>query len=52
MLKLDSLAQRVPSAIWQYALAVVSVGVALGMTNWLEPYTTLRTPFFFIAIIQ
>ena len=26
MLKLDSLAQRVPSVIWQYALAVVSVG--------------------------
>lgn len=24
MLKLDSLAQRVPSVIWQYALAVVS----------------------------
>ena len=51
MLKLDSLAQRVPSAIWQYALAVVSVGVALVMTNSLEPYTTLRTPFFFLAII-
>ena len=46
MLKLDSLAHRVPSAIWQYALAVVSVGVALVITNSLERYTTLRTPFF------
>ena len=52
MLKLDSLAQRVPSATWQYALAVVSVGVGLGITDWLEPYTTLRTPLFYIAIIS
>jgi hypothetical protein len=37
--------------IWQYALAVASVGVALVMTNSLERYTTLRTPFFFLAII-
>jgi PAS domain-containing protein len=51
MLKLDSFAQRVAPAIWQYALAVVSVAVALGITDWLEPYTTLRTPFFFLAII-
>ncbi len=51
MLKLDSLAQRVPSAIWQYALAVVSVAVALLITSSLERYTTLRTPFFFLAII-
>ncbi len=51
MLKLDSFAQRVPSVIWQYALAVVSVGVALLVTNLLERYTTLRTPFFFLAII-
>jgi two-component system, LuxR family, sensor kinase FixL len=51
MLKLDFLAQRVPLGIWQYALAVMSVAVALGITNFLEPYTTLRTPFFYIAII-
>ena len=52
MSKLDSLAERVPPAIWQYALAVVSVAVALGITDWLEPYTTLRTPLFYIAIIS
>jgi PAS domain S-box-containing protein len=51
MLKLDSLAPRIPPVIWQYALAIVSVGVALVMTNSLERYTTLRTPFFFLAII-
>ena len=50
-MKLDSLAERVPQAIWQYALAVVSVAVALGITDSLEPYTTLRTPLFYIAII-
>ena len=52
MPKLDFLAERVPPAIWQYALAVVSVAVALGITDWLEPYTTLRTPLFYIAIIS
>jgi two-component system sensor kinase FixL len=51
MLKVDSFAQRVPPAIWQYALAVVSVAVALAITDALEPYTTLRTPLFYIAII-
>jgi PAS domain S-box-containing protein len=51
MLKLDSLAPRVPRAVWQYGLAVVSVAVALSITNSLEPYTTLRTPIFYIAII-
>jgi C4-dicarboxylate-specific signal transduction histidine kinase len=51
MLKLDFLAQRVPPAIWQYGLAVVSVAVALSITTSLEPYTTLRTPIFYIAII-
>ena len=51
MLKLDSLARRVPSAIWQYTLAGVSVAAALVVTNSLERYTTLRTPFFFLAII-
>jgi PAS domain S-box-containing protein len=51
MSKSDSLARRVSLGIWQYALAVVSVGVALVMTISLERYTTLRTPFFFIAII-
>ena len=51
MLKLDSLAPRISPVIWQYALAVTSVGVALVITNSLERYTTLRTPFFFLAII-
>jgi PAS domain S-box-containing protein len=32
-------------------LAVVSVAVALVITNSLEPYTTLRTPLFYIVII-
>jgi C4-dicarboxylate-specific signal transduction histidine kinase len=50
-LKLGSLAQRVPYAVWQYGLAVASVTLALAITNSLEPYTTLRTPLFYIAII-
>jgi two-component system sensor kinase FixL len=52
MLKVDSLAKRVPPPVWQYALAVVSVAVALAITDVLEPYTTLRTPLFYIAIIS
>ena len=51
MFKVDSLAHRVRSAVWQYGLAVVSVAVALVITNSLEPYTTLRTPLFYIVII-
>jgi len=51
VLKLDSLAQGVPRAVWQYGLAMVSVAVALGITNVLEHYTSLRTPVFYIAII-
>src|SRR5688572_13180138 len=51
VLKLGFFAQRVRGAVWQYALAVVSVAVALGITNSLERYTTLRTPIFYIAII-
>jgi hypothetical protein len=39
MLKVDCFVQRVPPAIWQYALAVVSVAVALAITDALEPYT-------------
>jgi len=50
-LKLAALAQRVSHPIWQYALAVASVAVALGITGVLEPRTTLRTPLFYIAII-
>jgi len=50
-LKVASLAQRIPRAVWQYGLAVVSVAGALGITNALERYTTLRTPLFYIAII-
>src|SRR4029434_7595614 len=52
MSKLSSLAEIGPHAVWQYGLAVVSVTVALGITDWLEPYTTLRTPLFYIAIIS
>ena len=51
MLKLDSLARRVSYGILRYGLAVVSVAAALGITNALERYTTLRTPIFYIAII-
>jgi hypothetical protein len=51
VVKLDPLAQGVPRAVWQYGLAVVSVAVALGITNALVRYTTLRTPLFYIAII-
>ena len=50
-MKLDSLAQRISPAVWQYGFAVLSVAVALGITNSLERYTTLRTPLFYIAII-
>src|SRR5262245_4840708 len=50
-LKLASLTQRVSHPIWQYGLAVASVGVALGITEALEPRTTLRTRLFYIAII-
>ena len=51
MLKVGSWAERIFRAVWQYALAVLSVAVALGITNSLERYTTLRTPLFYIAII-
>src|SRR5262249_49410813 len=51
VLKLDFLAQRVPHIVWQYGLALLSVAVALDLTDSLEPYTTLRTPLFYIAII-
>ncbi len=50
-MKLDSLTRRVLHAVWQYGFAVVSVAVALEITNSLERYTTLRTPLFYIAII-
>jgi K+-sensing histidine kinase KdpD len=51
VLKVESWAQRVSRAVWQYGLAVLSVVVSLGITNSLERYTTLRTPLFYIAII-
>ena len=51
MSKSDSLIQRVSRAGWQYGLAVVAVAVALGITNSVERYTTLRTPIFYIVII-
>ena len=50
-MKLDSLAQRISRAVWQYGFAMLSVAVALGITNSLERYTTLRTPLFYIAVI-
>ncbi|HEY2922192.1 MAG TPA: ATP-binding protein [Candidatus Binatia bacterium] len=51
MLKVESWARRVSRVVWPYGLAVLSVAVALGITNSLERYTTLRTPLFYIAII-
>ena len=51
VLKLDSLAQRISSAVWQYGFAILGVAVALGITNSLERHTTLRTPIFYIAVI-
>ena len=51
VLKLDSLAQRVPRAVWQYGFALLSVAVALGITSLLERRTTLRTPLFYIAVM-
>ena len=50
-MKLDSLAQRIHRAVWQYGFAVLSVGLALGITSLLERRTTLRTPIFYIAVI-
>ena len=50
-MKLDSLAQRISSAVWQYGFAILGVAVALGITNSLERHTTLRTPIFYIAVI-
>ena len=50
-LQLFSLAQRVPHNVWQYGLALASVALAWGITEALEPYTTLRTPLFYIAIV-
>jgi two-component system sensor kinase FixL len=35
----------------RYGLCVLSVAIALAITQLLEPYTTLRTPLFYIAII-
>ena len=50
MLKAESWARRVSRVVWQYGLAVMSVAVALGISNSLERYTTLRTPLFYIFI--
>ncbi|MGH7871138.1 MAG: ATP-binding protein [Candidatus Binatia bacterium] len=50
-MKLDSLIRRVPPAVCRYGFALLSVTAALGITNSLERYTTLRTPLFYIAII-
>ncbi|MGA9770662.1 MAG: PAS domain S-box protein [Blastocatellia bacterium] len=51
MFKSDSFARRIPQAVWHYGLAVTSVAVALVITQSLEPYTTLRTPLFYAAIL-
>ena len=51
MTKFVASAGRDPSVIKRYGLSVVSVAVALGITTLLEPYTTLRTPIFYIAVI-
>lgn len=49
MLKVGSLAERVPALIWQYAVAVVSVGVALIITN--SRSAILHYGLLFLAII-
>jgi hypothetical protein len=51
MFKSDSFTRRAPPAVWRYGLAIVSVAMALGITLSLEPYTTLRTPFLYAAIL-
>ena len=38
--------------MWHYGLAIGSVAIALGITQWLERYTTLRTPVFYAAILM
>jgi signal transduction histidine kinase len=51
MFKSDSLVNRIPQAVSHYGLAIVSVVIALGITLSLEPYNTLRTPWFYAAIL-
>jgi C4-dicarboxylate-specific signal transduction histidine kinase len=51
MFKSDSFARRVPQAIWRYSLAFVTSAIALGITLSIEPYTTLRTPLLYAAIL-
>jgi C4-dicarboxylate-specific signal transduction histidine kinase len=51
MVKAEAFARGVPQAVWQYGLAVTSVAMALAITQALEPYTTLRTPLFYAAIL-
>jgi len=51
MFKSDSLVNRIPQAVSHYGLAIVSVVMALGITLSLEPYNTLRTPWFYAAIL-
>jgi two-component system sensor kinase FixL len=51
VLTLGSFAQRLPDRVWRYGLVLVSVAAALAITDFVEPFTTLRTPLFYIAII-
>ena len=51
VLKREPSAQPVHHGAWQYVFAIANVAVALAITHWLEPYTTLRTTLFFFAVI-
>ncbi len=51
MFKSDSSVPGVSQAISRYGLAIASVATALGVTLCLEPYTTLRTPLLYAAIL-
>jgi hypothetical protein len=46
VLKLDPLAQRVPLAVRQYGLALMSVAMSLGVTSSLELHDTLNSNLF------
>src|SRR5262249_16249098 len=47
----NSFSRRLSRAVWHYGLAIVSTAMAFAITRSLEPYTTLRTPLFYGAIL-
>jgi hypothetical protein len=51
MFKSDSFARHISRADWHYGLAILSAAMALAIMQSLEPYTTLRTPLFYAAIL-